>query len=81
MSAPTNTEALSEKKAQAALAQKQYRVAQKATAIGFGVFALLLFLLWKNPVSLWISLGIAAFGLAQIGFLQMLISLEKVNEG
>jgi len=54
---------------------------EKATAIGFGVFALLLFLLWKNPVSLWISLGIAGFGLAQIGFLQMLISLEKINEG
>ena len=69
-----------DKKAQAALAKRQYRVAQKATAIGFGVFALLLYFLWNNPVSIWVSLGIAGFGLAQIGFLQMLISLEQVKE-
>ena len=51
---------------------KHYKVAQIFTAIGFGGVALVLVLLWREPVAKWMALGIAGFGILQIMLFQLL---------
>lgn len=51
---------------------KQYRIAQIVTAIGFGGTALMLIIFWKNPVALWLALGIVVFGALQILMFQVM---------
>lgn len=51
---------------------KQYRMAQIVTAIGFGAVTLMLIIFWKNPVAIWLALGIAVFGALQILMFQVM---------
>ncbi|WP_371395987.1 hypothetical protein [Fretibacter rubidus] len=61
------------------LRDKQYKIAQIFTAIGFGGVALVLFVLWREPVAKWLALGIAGFGVLQIMLFQLLRSGVSVT--
>lgn len=51
----------------------ELRFFQIGTGILFGVVALSLALFWDNALSLKLAGGIAAFGLTQVGFIQLLM--------
>lgn len=59
---------------------RQYRMAQIVTAIGFGVIALALIIFWKNPVALWLALGLAGFAALQILLFQVMRNGNKAKK-